>query len=91
MNTDIALLSAEEKITSPVENEAPNVNAKSSEVITFPGGLSIEELEAGQPDGKVATSGKKACFEFVLIDINPVFYFVSVAVAFQWIMVVNLT
>ncbi|KAK9910743.1 hypothetical protein M0R45_034692 [Rubus argutus] len=65
VNTDIALLSAEEKITSPVENEAHNVDAKSSEVRTFPSGLSIEELEAGQPDGKVATSGKKITVHYV--------------------------
>nr|XP_011469128.1 PREDICTED: peptidyl-prolyl cis-trans isomerase FKBP43 isoform X2 [Fragaria vesca subsp. vesca] len=65
VNTDIALLSVEEKITSSVKNEANNVNAKSSEVRTFPSGLHIEELEAGEPDGKVATSGKKITVHYV--------------------------
>ncbi|KAM5554919.1 peptidyl-prolyl cis-trans isomerase FKBP43-like [Rosa sericea] len=65
VNTNIALLSVEEKITSPVENEANYVNAKSSEVRTVPSGLHIEELEAGEPNGKVATSGKKITVHYV--------------------------
>ncbi|XP_050386092.1 peptidyl-prolyl cis-trans isomerase FKBP43 [Argentina anserina] len=65
VNTDIALLLVEEKNTSPVEIEANNVNAKSSEVRTFPSGLHIEELEAGEPDGKIATSGKKITVHYV--------------------------
>ncbi|KAL6124389.1 hypothetical protein ACLB2K_076902 [Fragaria x ananassa] len=53
VNVDAALLSVEEKITSPAKNEANNVNAKSSEVRTFPSGLNTEELEAGELDGKI--------------------------------------
>ncbi|KAM0964167.1 hypothetical protein ACFX15_022545 [Malus domestica] len=53
-NTDVPLLSAED-----------NANAKSSQVKTFPSGLRIEELEAGKPDGKVATSGKKISVHYV--------------------------
>ncbi|PRQ57641.1 putative peptidylprolyl isomerase [Rosa chinensis] len=65
LNTDIALLSVEEKVTSPMENEANYVDAKSSEVRTVPSGLHIEELEAGEPNGKVATSGKKITVHYV--------------------------
>ena len=65
MNTDIALSPVEEKSTSPVENEVNYVNVKSSEVRTFPSGLHIEEIVAGDSDGKIATSGKKACSLFV--------------------------
>lgn len=49
VNTDVPLSVAEE-----------NADAKPSQIRTFPSGLSIEELEAGKPDGKIATSGKKA-------------------------------
>lgn len=57
----------------PLLSAEDNANAKSSQVKTFPSGLSIEELEAGKPDGKVATSGKKASlseFVFDLFDID---------------------
>ncbi|VVA24998.1 PREDICTED: peptidyl-prolyl cis-trans isomerase [Prunus dulcis] len=42
-----------------------NADAKPSQLRTFPSGLSIEELEAGKPDGKIATSGKKICVHYV--------------------------
>ncbi|XP_016649834.1 PREDICTED: peptidyl-prolyl cis-trans isomerase FKBP53 isoform X3 [Prunus mume] len=54
VNTDVPLSVAEE-----------NTDAKPSQIRTFPSGLSIEELESGKPDGKIATSGKKISVHYV--------------------------
>lgn len=54
VNTDVPLSVAEE-----------NADAKPSQIRTFPSGLSIEELEAGKPDGKIATSGKKISVHYI--------------------------
>lgn len=79
VNTDAPPLVAEE-----------NADAKPSQIRTFPSGLSIEELEAGKPDGKIATSGKKArLFESVvdLFHTDSDFKFVCLYLTFQCIMV----
>lgn len=49
-----------EKPTTETEDKESNGVSKSSHARTLPSGLVIEELEAEKPNGKVATSKKKA-------------------------------
>lgn len=62
LKSDISLSSAGEKkpiTTTETEDKQNNGVSKSSQARTLSSGLVIEELEAGVPNGKVATSKKK--------------------------------
>ncbi|THF99755.1 hypothetical protein TEA_005392 [Camellia sinensis var. sinensis] len=72
MNKDAPSLTTEEKNDSIMGFEDKNVEAKSSQVRTLSNGLVIEELEMGNPDGKIAALGKKAS-EYMLSIVS---YFV---------------
>ncbi|KAF5946395.1 hypothetical protein HYC85_016623 [Camellia sinensis] len=72
MNKDAPSLTTEEKNDSIMGFEDKNVEAKSSQARTLSNGLVIEELEMGNPDGKIAALGKKAS-EYMLSIVS---YFV---------------
>lgn len=66
LKSDISLSSAgAEKPTTETEDKESNGVSKSSQARTLPSGLVIEELEAGKPNGKVATSKRKISVLYV--------------------------
>ncbi|GMP61803.1 hypothetical protein CsSME_00024125 [Camellia sinensis var. sinensis] len=65
MNKDAPSLTTEEKNDSIMGFEDKNVEAKSSQARTLSNGLVIEELEMGNPDGKIAALGKKVKVHYI--------------------------
>lgn len=62
LKSDILSLSSvgEKKPNKETEDKESNGTSNSSQVRKLPSGLVIEELEAGKPNGKLATSKRKA-------------------------------
>ncbi|XP_038877330.1 peptidyl-prolyl cis-trans isomerase FKBP43-like isoform X2 [Benincasa hispida] len=66
LKSDISLSSSgAEKPTTETEDKESNGVSKSSQARTLPSGLVIEELEAGKPNGKVATLKRKISVLYV--------------------------
>ncbi|XP_028756455.1 peptidyl-prolyl cis-trans isomerase FKBP53 [Neltuma alba] len=50
---------------SPSERGEEEIEAKPSQIRTFPNGLVVEELSMGKPDGKKATAGKQISVRYI--------------------------
>ncbi|XP_057967257.1 peptidyl-prolyl cis-trans isomerase FKBP43 isoform X2 [Malania oleifera] len=76
VNVEASLPLMEEKSGTLLETVDRDFNAKSSPCRTLTNGLSIEELEMGEADGRVASQGKKVRVHFIgkLKDNGQIFH-----------------